>query len=85
MAFINELFSPETLQAAQSFIDYLGSVAPNIVVEDIITRSQELANSNIVVEDIITRGSNIVVEDIITRGQDVASSNIVVEDIITRA
>ena len=72
MAFINELFSPETLQAAQSFIDYLGSVAPNIVVEDIIMRGQEMASNNIVVEDIIMRG------------QEVASNNIVVEDIIMR-
>ncbi len=82
MSFFTELLSPDTLHAAQSFVDYLGTITPHIVVEDIIMRGQELASSNIVVEDIIMRGqelasSNIVVEDIIMRG-----GNIVVEDII---
>ena len=67
MAFINELFSPEIINAAQSVADYLASFTGNIVVEDIVTYA-----NNIVVEDIVTRSSefasnNIVVEDIVTR------------------
>ncbi len=65
MSFFTEFFTPDTLHAAQSFIDYLGTITPHIVVEDIIMRGHELASSNIVVEDIIMRGANIVVEDII--------------------